>query len=86
MTFVMAIGGEVIDECIEGIRVEVGRGLLRIVLVCPGFFGFGAQSLVGSVVRLRVYGDGDRYWRLNDGSWWSIQEMKMPCCGRGFWG
>ena len=49
MASVMAIGSEVIGECVEGIRVEARR----MVLVCPGFFRFGAQCLIGSVVRLR---------------------------------
>ena len=53
MASVMAIGSEVIGECVEGIRVEVRREVLRVVLVCPGFFRFCAQCLIGSVVRLR---------------------------------
>ena len=53
MAFVMAIGSEVVGECIEGIRVEVGVKILRMVLVCPGFFRFGALCLNGSVIRLR---------------------------------
>ena len=53
MASVMAIGSEVIGECVEGIRVEVSREVLRVVLVCPGFFRFGALCLIGSVVRLR---------------------------------
>ena len=38
MASVMAIGSEVIGECVEGIRVEVRRKVLRMVLVCPGFW------------------------------------------------
>ena len=53
MASVMAIGSEVIGECVEEIRIEVGRKILRMVLVCPGFFRFGAQCLIGSVVWLR---------------------------------
>jgi nitrogenase molybdenum-iron protein alpha/beta subunit len=53
MASVMATGSEVIGECVEGIRVEVRREVLRVVLVCPGFFRFGVQCLIGSVVRLR---------------------------------
>ena len=53
MASVMAIGSDVIGECIEGISVEVGRKILRMVLVCPEFIWFGAQCLIGSVVRLR---------------------------------
>ena len=48
----MATGSQVIGEFVEGIRVEVRGKVLRMVLVCPGFFRFGAQCLVGSVVRL----------------------------------
>ena len=51
MASVMATGSEVIGECVEGIRVEVGGKVLRVVLVCPGFFRFGAQRLDGSVMR-----------------------------------
>ena len=49
----MAIKSEVSSECIEEIRIEVGREILRLALVCPGFFRFGAQCPIGSVVRLR---------------------------------
>ena len=48
----MAIGSEVVGEYVEEIRVEVGGKVLRMVLVCPGLFGFCAQCLVGSAVRL----------------------------------
>ena len=47
MASVMAIGSEVIGECVEGIRVEVGGKVLRMVLVCPGFFGFALRVLMG---------------------------------------
>jgi len=53
MVSVMGMGSEVSSECIERIRVEVRREVLRVVLVCPGFFRFGVQCLIGSVVRLR---------------------------------
>jgi len=49
----MATGSEVIGERVEGIRVEVRGEVLRVVLVCPVFFRFGAQRLDGSVFRLR---------------------------------
>ena len=49
----IAIESEVFGSCVEGIRVEVGGKVLRMVLVCPGIFRFGAQCLTGSVVRLR---------------------------------
>jgi hypothetical protein len=49
----MAIGSEVIGECVEGIRVEVGGKVLRMVLVCPGFFDWVLSVLTAMVVRLR---------------------------------
>ena len=30
--------------------------------------------------------DCARYWWLNDGSLWAIEEIKSPCNGRGFGG
>ena len=47
MASVMAIGSEVIGECVEGIRVEVRREVLRMVLVCPGFFGLALSASLG---------------------------------------
>ena len=47
MAFVMAIGSEVIGECVEVIRVEVRREVLRVVLVCPGFFDLVLSVLMG---------------------------------------
>ena len=47
MASVMAIGSEVIAECVERIRVEARREVLRIVLVCTGFFGFALSVLMG---------------------------------------
>ena len=38
MAFVMAIESIVIGECVEGIRVEVRREELRMVLMCLEFF------------------------------------------------
>jgi len=38
MAFVMAIESYVIGECVEGIRVEVRREILRMVLVSLEFF------------------------------------------------
>ena len=52
---VLATGGEGIAECVEGIRVEVRVKVLKMFLVCSGFFRFSAQSLVESVVRLRCW-------------------------------
>jgi hypothetical protein len=53
MASVMATGSEVIGECVEGIRVEVRREVLRMVLVWPGIFLFGGQRLIVTDVRLR---------------------------------
>ena len=47
MASVMAIGSEVIGECVEGIRVEARREVLKMVLVCPGFFVFALSVLIG---------------------------------------
>ena len=35
MASVMAIKSEVIGECVEEIRIEVGRKILREALACP---------------------------------------------------
>ena len=66
MASAMAIGSEVIGECVEGIRVEVGGKVLRVVLVCPGFFGFALSVLLGLLSDC-VNADGARYWGLIDG-------------------
>ena len=47
MAAVMAIGSEVIAECVERIRIEVRAKVLKMVLVCPGFFGFALRVLMG---------------------------------------
>ena len=47
MASVMAIGSEVSSDCIERIRVEVRAKVLKMVLVCPGFFGFALRVLMG---------------------------------------
>ena len=47
MASVMATGSEVIGECVEGIRVEVRREVLRVVLVCLVFFVDGLGDWVG---------------------------------------
>ena len=83
MASVMAIGSEVIGECVEGIRVEVSREILKMALVCPGFFGFALSASL-CLMSGCIDCNGARYWRLNDGSWWSIEEIKSPCGGRGF--
>ena len=82
MAFVMAIGSEVIGECVEGIRVEVRREVLRVVLVYPGSFPFGAQCLIGSVVRLR----GVQWCQVSEAVWGWLrvdEEIKSPCNRRG---
>jgi hypothetical protein len=84
MASVMAIGSEVIGECVEGIRAEVRREVLRLVLMCPGFFGFAVSASLGLLSGC-VDGNGARYWRLIDGSWWAMEETKNPCGYRGFW-
>ena len=83
MASVMAIGSEVIGECVEGIRVEVGREILRIDLVSPGFFGW---ALIASLSLLSgcVDGNGARYrvvicWLMG-----VVEEIKSPCVCRGF--
>ena len=63
MASVMAIGSEVVGECVEGIRVEVRREVLRVVLVCPGFFGLVLSALIGLLSGC-VDGNDARYWRL----------------------
>ena len=51
MASAMAIGSEVIGGCVEGIRVEVGGKVLKMVLVYPGFFGLMLSASFGSVMR-----------------------------------
>ena len=83
MASVMAIGSEVFGECVEVIRVEVSREVLRVVLVCPGFFGLVLSVLLGLLSDC-VYGNGARYWRLI--CWFTgvTEEIKSPCGCRGF--
>ena len=81
----MAIKSEVGGECIEEIRIEVGREILRLALVCPGFFGLALSAPLGLSSGC-VDGNGARYWRLNEASLWDIEEIKNPCAGRGFGG
>ena len=47
MASVKAIGSEVAGECVEETRIEVGRKILRMALVCPGFFVFALSVLIG---------------------------------------
>ena len=82
----MAIGSDVIGECVEGISVEVRRGILKLVdLVCPGFIDLAFSA---SLALLSGCADcnGARYWWLNEGSWRAIKEIKSPCKCRGFGG
>ena len=43
MVSVMAIGSEVIGECVEEIRVEVGRKILSEALVCLVVLRYGKE-------------------------------------------
>ena len=47
MASVMVTGSEVVGECVDGIRVEVRAKVLKMALVCPGFFGFALRVLMG---------------------------------------
>ena len=65
MAFVMAIESDVIGECAEllsaeGIRVEVRREVLRMILVCPGFFGLALCASRGLLLGC-VECNGARY-------------------------
>ena len=84
MASVMAIGSEVIGECVEGIRVEVRREVLRVVLVCIGFFGLVLSASLGLLSGC-VECNGARYWRLIDWFMGVTEEIKSPCNRRGFW-
>ena len=77
MVSVIAIGSGVFGSYFEGIRVEVRREILRIDLVCPGFFGWALSDLLGL-----LSGNGARYWRMNEGFLWDIEAMRNPCGGR----
>ena len=61
MAFAMAIEGEVAGECIERIRIEVGREMLRLALVCLAFCCEALSALMGL---LSGCADRDcaRYW------------------------
>ena len=80
----MAIGSEVVGECVEGIRVEVDGKVLRMVLVCPGFFDWVLSVLMGLLSDC-VNRDGARYWRLIYWFMGVTEEIKSPCGCRGFW-
>ena len=84
MASVMAIGSEVIGECVEGIRVEVSREILKMALVCPGFFGLVLSPSSGLLSGC-VDGNGARYWRLIYWFMDATSEIKSPCGCRGFW-
>ena len=83
MASVMATGSEVTGECVEGIRVEVRREVLRVVLVCPGFFGLVFSASLGLLSGCADC-NGARYWRLIDWFMGVTEEIKSPCGGRGF--
>ena len=63
MASVMAIGSEVIGECVEEIRIEVWRKILRIALACIEFM-FDCLNALLVFSSGCVDGDGARYWRL----------------------
>ena len=84
MASVIAIGSEVSSECIERIRVEVRAKVLKMVLVCPGFFGFVLSASLG-LSSGSVNGNSARYWRLIYWFMGVTEEIKSPCGGRGFW-
>ena len=73
----MSIKSEVGGECIAEIRIEVGRKILKLAMVCPGFFGLALSAPLGLSSGC-VDGNGARYWRLNDASLWAIEEIKKP--------
>ena len=60
MVSVIAIGSGVFGSYFEVIRVEVRRGILRIDLVCPGFFGWALIASLGLLSGC-VDGNGARY-------------------------
>jgi hypothetical protein len=84
MASVTAIGSEVIGECVEEIRIEVGRKILRMVLVCPGFSSEALSAFMG-LSSGYVDGDGARYWRLI--CWLAVVtgEIKKPLLRQGLW-
>ena len=81
----MAIKSEAGSEWIEETRIEVGRDILKLALVCPGIFALAVSAPLGLSSGC-VDGNGARYWRLNEASLWDIEEIKSPCAGRGFGG
>ena len=74
-----------IGECVEEIRIEVVRRMLRKLSCVLSFWVDLLKAWMGRQV-VCVDGDGASYWmlicRLVDG----IKEIKSPCCGRGFRG
>ena len=66
MAFVIAIGSEVLGECVVAIRVELGRKVLRMALVCPGFFDFELSASLG-LLSGTADGNGARCWRMTEG-------------------
>ena len=83
MVSVIAIGSAGFGSYFEGIRVEVRREILRIDLVCPGFFGWALIASLGLLSGC-VDGNGARYrvvicWLMG-----VVEEIKSPCVCRGF--
>ena len=83
MASMMAKGSEVIGECVEAIRIEVGRKMLRIVLVCPEFW-FDCDGALTGLSPDCVDGNDARYWRLICGLIGVTQEIESPCSCRAF--
>lgn len=83
MVSVIAIGSGVFGSYFEGIRVEARREILRIDLVCPGFFGWALIASLGLLSGC-VDGNGARYWRQINWLIGVTEEIKSPCSWRGF--
>lgn len=82
MVSVIAIGSGVFGSYFEGIRVEVRREILRIDLVCPGFFGWALIASLGLLSGC-VDGNGARYWMLIFWLTSVIKEIKKPLRQQG---
>jgi len=59
----MEIKSGIIGECFEGIRVEVRREVLRVVLVCSGYSDWALSNSLCVISGCAEY-NGAKYWRL----------------------
>ena len=59
----MLIGSEVIGECVEEARIEVGRKMLREIW-CVLSFWVDCDGALTGLSSGCVDGDGARYWKL----------------------